>query len=205
MTTTTFDPVRYKHTTTEQWQAAAEAWNRWSPTIEGWLGSATAVMLDLAGVREGSRVLDVAAGAGGQTLAAAARVGTTGRVLATDVAPAILAFAEHNARRAGLTNVATRVMDGEELDVEPGHFDAVISRVGLIYFPDQQRALHGDAARTASRRPRRRHRLLDARPQRVLLRAGLGDPRPGAAAPTGPRAAGPVQPGRARRRRAGLP
>jgi SAM-dependent methyltransferase len=142
MTTTTFDPVRYKQTTTEQWQAAAEAWNRWSPTIEDWLGSATAVMLDLAAIREGSRVLDIAAGAGGQTLAAAARVGPTGRVLATDVAPAILAFAEHNARRAGLSNVATRVMDGEELDVEPGHFDAVISRVGLIYFPDQQRALH---------------------------------------------------------------
>ena len=57
---------------------------------KSWLGSATAVMLDLAGVGEGSRVLDVAAGAGGQTLAAAARVGPSGRVLATDVAPAIL-------------------------------------------------------------------------------------------------------------------
>ena len=34
-------------------------------------------------------------------------------------------------------------MDGEDLDVERGHFDAVISRVGLIYFPDQQRALRG--------------------------------------------------------------
>ncbi len=140
---TTFDPVRYKQVTVEQWQAAADAWNRWSPTIEDWLGPATSVMLDLAGVREGSLVLDVAAGAGGQTLAAAARVGTSGRVLATDVAPAILAFAEENARRRGLTNVVARVMDGEDLDVEPGHFDAVISRVGLIYFPDRQRALHG--------------------------------------------------------------
>ena len=141
--TTSFDPVRYKEATTQQWQAAAEAWNRWSPTIERWLGPATAVMLDLAGVREGSRVLDIAAGAGGQTLAAAGRVGATGRVLATDVAPAILAFAEANARREGHANVAVRVMDGEDLDVEPGHFDAVISRVGLIYFPDQQRALRG--------------------------------------------------------------
>jgi SAM-dependent methyltransferase len=34
-------------------------------------------------------------------------------------------------------------MDGEALDVEPGSFDAAISRVGLIYFPDQQRALQG--------------------------------------------------------------
>lgn len=34
-------------------------------------------------------------------------------------------------------------MDGEQLDVDPGTYDAVISRVGLIYFPDQQRALSG--------------------------------------------------------------
>ncbi len=32
-------------------------------------------------------------------------------------------------------------MDGENLEVEDASFDAVISRVGLIYFPDQQRAL----------------------------------------------------------------
>jgi ubiquinone/menaquinone biosynthesis C-methylase UbiE len=32
-------------------------------------------------------------------------------------------------------------MDGENLDLSDNHFDAVISRVGLIYFPDQQKAL----------------------------------------------------------------
>ena len=35
----------------------------------------------------------------------------------------------------------TRVLDGEDLGVEPEAFDAVISRVGLIYFPDQEKAL----------------------------------------------------------------
>jgi SAM-dependent methyltransferase len=139
----TFDPVAYKATTREQWQAAAEAWHRWGPTIDQWLGEATETMLDLAGVGEGARVLDVAAGAGGQTLTAARRVGPAGRVLASDIAPAILDYAAAEARRAGLANVATRAMDGEQLDVDPGTYDAVISRVGLIYFPDQQRALTG--------------------------------------------------------------
>ena len=50
-------------------------------------------MLDAAAVSEGAAVLDVAAGAGGQTLAAARRVGPTGRVLATDISPAILDLA----------------------------------------------------------------------------------------------------------------
>jgi len=141
--TITFDAAAYKRTTRSQWEEAAEAWHRWGPTIEDWLGQATTTMLDRAGVGEGARVLDVAAGAGGQTLAAAERVGPGGHVLATDISPAILEYAADTATAAGLRNVSTRELDGEHIDVEPGTFDAVISRVGLIYFPDQQAALRG--------------------------------------------------------------
>jgi SAM-dependent methyltransferase len=137
----TFDPSQYKITTRQQWEHAAEAWHRWGPFIEQWLGTATDRMLDAAGVTEGSRVLDVAAGAGGQSLAAARRAGPTGHVLATDIAPTILEYAAKAATEAGLTTVTTREVDGEQLDVSD--FDAVISRVGLIYFPDQQAALAG--------------------------------------------------------------
>jgi SAM-dependent methyltransferase len=138
----TFDPQQYKTTTRTQWQDAAEAWHRWGPVIEDWLGPATERMLDAAGVGPGSRVLDVAAGAGGQTLAAARRVGPVGHVLATDIAPAILEYAAKAASEAGLTNVRTQELDGERLAVDRA-YDAVISRVGLIYFPDQQGALAG--------------------------------------------------------------
>ncbi len=141
-----FDPVAYKSTIRDQWQTTAEAWHRWGPTLEAWLGQATLAMLDMAGVTDGTRVLDVAAGAGGQTIAAARRVGPSGTVLATDISPAILEYAQAEALAAGLSNVTTRVMDGEDLEVEPGSFDAVISRLGLTYFPDQQKAL-GDMRR----------------------------------------------------------
>jgi len=33
-----FDPIKYKETTREQWQTAAEPWHRWGPTLEEWLG-----------------------------------------------------------------------------------------------------------------------------------------------------------------------
>ena len=140
---TTFDPINYKKTTRDQWQVAAEAWNRWGPTLEQWLGDATNLMLDMADIHEGSKVLDVAAGAGGQTLTTARRVGPSGYVLATDISSNILALAAENAHRANLRNVETLVMDGENLELEDGTFDAVISRVGLIYLPDQHRALSG--------------------------------------------------------------
>ena len=76
--TATFDPQLYKKTTRAQWEDAADAWHRWGPTIEDWLGAATERMLSAAGVTAGSEVLDVAAGAGGQSFAAARRVGDQG-------------------------------------------------------------------------------------------------------------------------------
>ena len=138
-----FDPVAYKATTREQWQATARAWNDWGPLLRTWLGPATEIMLDMASVGPGHRVLDVAAGAGDQSLQAADRVGPGGYVLATDISSRILEFAADNARRAGHANIETRVLDGEDLEVAAGSFDAVISRVGLIYFPDQHKALAG--------------------------------------------------------------
>jgi ubiquinone/menaquinone biosynthesis C-methylase UbiE len=139
-----FDPEKFRQTTRAQWEAAAEAWDRWAPLLSRWLGPATEAMLDMAAVGRGARVLDVAAGAGEQTLAAARRAGPEGRVLATDISPGILRYALRAAQREGLTNVETRELDGERHDTLPeGSFDAAISRVGLIYFPDQQRALAG--------------------------------------------------------------
>jgi ubiquinone/menaquinone biosynthesis C-methylase UbiE len=111
-------------------------------------------MLDMAAVRAGSRVLDVAAGAGEQTLVAARRAGPQGSVLATDISPRILGYALEAARHAGLSHVETKELDGERHDLLPeGAFDAAISRVGLIYFPDQQKALRGirHALRTGGR------------------------------------------------------
>jgi SAM-dependent methyltransferase len=139
-----FNPIQYKTTTRQQWEDAAEAWHRWGPTLETWLGEATERMLDAAGVTSGSEVLDVAAGAGGQTVAAARRAGPRGRVLASDISPTILTYAAKTAAESGVTNVETLVADGEALDGLPeGSFDAVISRVGLIYLPDQAAALAG--------------------------------------------------------------
>lgn len=56
----------------------------------------------------------------------------------------ILEYAAREARAAGFANVATRELDGEGVaELPAASFDAVISRVGLIYFPDRQKALAG--------------------------------------------------------------
>ena len=188
MAAATFDPAVYKESTREQWQQAAEAWHRWGPTFEAWLGGATELMLDRCGVADGTRVLDVAAGAGGQSLAAARRGAA---VLATDISEAILAFAADEARRAGLASVATHVADGESLGVEPASFDAAISRLGLMYFPDKAGSL--DEVRRALRPGGRAGAIVFAEPEangffsipiRIIReRAQLPPPAPGLPGP----------------------
>jgi SAM-dependent methyltransferase len=187
----TFDPVTYKETTRVQWQDAAEAWHRYDPVFDRWLGEATEAMLDLAHVAPGSRVLDIAAGSGGQTIAAARRAGADGAVLATDISANILEEAEAAARAAGVANVATRVMDGERLEVEQGSFDAAISRLGLMYLPDKQRAL--EEAKAALRPGGRYAAIVFAEPDRnrffsvpiaiIRERAELPPPAPGLPGP----------------------
>jgi ubiquinone/menaquinone biosynthesis C-methylase UbiE len=100
-------------------------------------------MLDLAGIRSGHCVLDVAAGTGEQTLMAARRVGPDGFVLATDIADRMLAYLDEAARSAGLTNVQTRLMDARALELEPECFDAAICRLALMLIPERDKALAG--------------------------------------------------------------
>jgi len=143
MSTTLYDPDKFKESTRQQWQNAAKAWNDWGVFLRQWLGPATQHMLDMARVVEGSRVLDVAAGAGDQTLLIAERVGAKGHVLATDISSNILEFARENAQRAGLKNVETRVLDGEDLRLPDDSFDSVVSRLGVMVFPHQEKAVVG--------------------------------------------------------------
>jgi SAM-dependent methyltransferase len=121
-------------------EAAAE-WRRGAAARLQAFGPATEMMLDLVKVAEGSRVLDVGAGAGDSTVAAARRVGPGGRVLATDVSASMLEVAAELARHAGLDNVDTRVVAAQRLDLDSDSFDAAISRNCLMLIPDYQQAL----------------------------------------------------------------
>jgi len=133
--------AKYKETAVREWQKVAEGWHRRIKVISNWSSSATAQMLDLAGVSQGSRVLDIAAGDGDQSIRAAQRVGSEGYVLATDISSNLLAFAAESAKKAGLHNLETRVMDGENLELGDGSFDAVISRFGLMFLPNVNKGM----------------------------------------------------------------
>ena len=136
-----FDPEKFKAATREQWNQSAKGWNDKNAQIRDWLRDSTSAMIEMANIKTGSRVLDVAAGAGDQTLDIAKRVGPSGSVLATDLSPAILEYAKDNAQRAGYSNVETKAVDGENLAVEEASFDAAVCRLGLMFYPDPAKGL----------------------------------------------------------------
>src|SRR5690606_19734598 len=111
------------------------------PAIHRWLAAATETMLDLAAVGPGGRVLDVAAGAGDQTLAIARRVGPAGRAPGNDPSPALLALSRPRVRKAGFDGLETMAGDAESLRLDPESFDVAVCRLGLMLLPRPVNAL----------------------------------------------------------------
>lgn len=125
----------------QTWESAAPGWAKWEDVLASGLVDATDAMLDRAGVAADKRVLDLASGAGSQSLRAAQRVGPNGSVLACDISPTMLAYVREKAKHKGLGNIETLECAAEELPESLGAFDAAICRLGLMLFPAPQQAL----------------------------------------------------------------
>lgn len=119
------------------WDRASSCYERYwgvqvRPSIEA--------VLTMAALQPGERVLDVACGTGLVTLPAAMQVGPHGRVLATDLAPKMVAAVEQRARDAGVTNVDVDPVGAESLGRD-SEFDVALCSLGLMYVPDSAQAL----------------------------------------------------------------
>jgi SAM-dependent methyltransferase len=92
---------------------------------------------EAADVRATHRVLDVAAGSGNASIAAARRFAS---VTSTDYVPALLERGRRRADAEGFTNVTFELADAEALPYADGSFDVVLSTFGVMFAPDHQRA-----------------------------------------------------------------
>jgi enediyne biosynthesis protein CalE5 len=125
------------------WDAAAAGWKRWWTTFEHAAQHISDRLVELAAVRPGYRVADLATGIGEPAITAARRAGTAGRVVAIDQSPGMLAVARERAESLGLNNVEFRVGDIESLEAEEHSFDAALCRWGLMFVPDLDSAARG--------------------------------------------------------------
>ncbi len=120
------------------WDRAANAYESgWSEQLR----PAQQLLLQLAELRRGEAVLDVACGTGLVSLAAAHAVGPTGRVVGVDLSDEMVAIAATTVVTSAPCLTAFRQCDAERLDLGEERFDAALCALGLMYVADAVAAL----------------------------------------------------------------
>ncbi len=122
------------------WDAVAGGWRDHAGYADDRAAGVTAEMLARTAPAPGEHVIDLASGPGGAGIAAAHRVGATGRVVLSDVSPAMVAVARGRAAAAGLVQVEAAVRDLEAIADPDGTYDVALCREGLMFVPDPPRA-----------------------------------------------------------------
>jgi len=124
-----------------EWRESAKHWAKHSATIRTMFAPLTQALIEHAGIHEGQSVLDVAGGPGEPSLTIAGVVGPTGSVTCTDAVPEMVETAQSEARRRGVENIQFQVCSADSLPFPNESFDAVVSRLGVMFFPDSVAAM----------------------------------------------------------------
>ncbi len=110
----------------------------------GWrvqLEPAQSLMLDLAALQPGERVLDVACGTGLSSFRIAAAGGESGAVVGTDISGEMVEAARRTATERGVGNAAFERYDAEDMRLDSEPFDAAVCGLGLMYVPNPVKGL----------------------------------------------------------------
>jgi ubiquinone/menaquinone biosynthesis C-methylase UbiE len=133
----TLDSKQYKEEERRSWDSVANNWQKWWKTIERGAGRVSRRLIELAVIKPGSRVLDIATGIGEPSITAAKLVVKSGYVLAIDISPQMLSLAKQRAISLSLQDVVEfKDGDAETIDLPPSAFDAALCRWGLMFLPD---------------------------------------------------------------------
>lgn len=119
-----------------EWRESAFYWQKHANTIRTMFASVTQALIEDAQIMVREKVLDVAGGAGEPSLTIAETVGPNGSVTYTDAAPEMVAAAQAEGQRRRLINVTFEQCSAQSLPFESQSFDAVVCRLGAMFFPD---------------------------------------------------------------------
>jgi SAM-dependent methyltransferase len=144
MTTAPGTPMRtedWHRTVLELANALAPGWERWRARIEDSAAPVREWMIDQLAPRPGDTVLELAAGVGETGFKAAAFVGDRGRLISTDLSPAMVEAARRRGARLGVRNVDYRAIDAERIELDDGSVDGVLCRFGYMLMAQPTAAL----------------------------------------------------------------
>jgi ubiquinone/menaquinone biosynthesis C-methylase UbiE len=117
------------------WDRAGKIWVEQQDLLDRMYRPIAQAVVEAADLRAGEAVLDVGCGAGATTFEAAWRVGPQGRAVGVDIAPALVERARRLAGEEELEGVEFVQADAQTRAFDPV-FDAIVSRFGVMFFPD---------------------------------------------------------------------
>ena len=127
--------------TLREWRESAPYWEKHRDVIRAMFDPITQALIAEAAIVAGQSVLDVAGGPGEPSLTISKLVGLSGLVVCTDGVAEMVAAAESAAKRLGRKNMRFELCTAESLPFDSNSFDRVISRLGVMFFPDALAAL----------------------------------------------------------------
>jgi ubiquinone/menaquinone biosynthesis C-methylase UbiE len=136
------DSKQYKESQRQGWNSVADGWQKWWKITETGVEKVSRRLIELAEIKRGSTVLDIATGIGEPAITAANQVGNSGHVLAIDISSQMLSIAKQRAISLGLEQVIEfKEGDAETIDLSASTFDAALCRFGLMFLPDLRTGL----------------------------------------------------------------
>jgi SAM-dependent methyltransferase len=114
------------------WDEMAPGWERNREYMSDTTKHVAQWLVDHVDAREGDTILDIAGGPGDNGFLVADKVGSSGKVIETDFAPQMVEVAQRRAAALGLSNVETRVLDAEAMDLADASVDGIVCRWGFM-------------------------------------------------------------------------
>ena len=125
----------------ENWAAMASGWERARHEREKLAAPVTEWLVRELAPKPGDTVLDLAAGQGDVGFELAPILGDSGRLISSDLSPAMSEIARRRSAELGLTNVEHRILDAQRIELADESIDGVICRWGYMLMPDPAAAL----------------------------------------------------------------
>jgi ubiquinone/menaquinone biosynthesis C-methylase UbiE len=124
-----------------RWQESSFYWKKNRDVIEQMFGPISKALIESAALNSDDRVLDLAGGIGEPSLTIAQNYGNHLSITFTDVVFEMILAAQTEASKRNIYNIQFCQCSGDHLPFADGSFNAVVSRLGIMFFPDTKRAL----------------------------------------------------------------
>jgi enediyne biosynthesis protein CalE5 len=136
------DPAKYNEGQRQDWDNVASGWQKWWKITESAGEIVSKRLIELAEIKQGSKVLDIATGIGEPAITAAQKIGNGGHVLAIDISSEMIDIAKQRALSLDLERIL-KFKEGkiETIDLPSSAFDAALCRFGLMFLPNLQAGL----------------------------------------------------------------